>query len=419
MRLRVTAAGLSTGLILCFALTVVSCRKNQQNPNGDTPLDLPAGSSAVTTAVNQFAIKIFQQTLQTEPAGTNTLISPLSLSLALDMTYNGAAGNTADSMAAALQLSGVPLSELNAVSHAIVKQMPREDDKVQLSIANSIWYKQTGPQPTTSFLDTITDNYLGTIQGLDFANTAALNTINSWVAKNTGNKIPQILQSLDPGTVMLLVNAIYFNGSWLHGFQASATQNGTFHLSNGTTTSVPFMNQKISLPMLSDSAFTIVDMPYGAGQAFDMYLVMPNNTTQSINDFAASLNTASLSKAISGLDTQQIDLSMPKWEYSYSIGNMQPELTALGMGIAFSNGANFTTMYPGASTAISRVIHKTYISVSENGTQAAAATGVEIRATVVANTPQIQFDHPFLYVIAEKQTGMLLFIGIVNDPSQH
>ena len=419
MRPRVTAENLSAGLILCFALTVVSCRKSQQNTTNDTPLDLPAGSAAVTSAVNQFALNSWRQTLQIEPAETNILISPLSISLALDMTYNGAAGATADSMAAALQLSGIPLSELNAVSHAILQQIPKEDSKVQLSIANAIWYRQTGPQPAAAFLDTISKSYQGAAQGLDFSNPSAITTINNWVARNTENKIPQIVQSIAPSEIMFLVNALYFNGAWLHGFQTSATQPDEFHLSNGNTVNVPFMNAQVSLAMHSDSTFTVVELPYGSGKAFDMYLLLPKANTQPINTFAATLDATTLENTIAGLDTQQITLSMPKWEYSYSVNNMEAELAALGMGIAFGNDANFTTMYPSGSTAISRVIHKTYIQVSETGTVAAAATGVVIMTSAPPPPPLIKFDHPFVYLIREKQTGLILFIGIVNDPSKN
>src|SRR6185312_11562144 len=214
MQLRAFVNSLSAGLILCFALTFASCHKTIQSPVVDTPLDLPAGSSTITDAANQFAINTFQQTLKTEPSGPNTLISPLSIYLALDMTYNGAAGTTADSMAATLQLQGAPLGQLNAVSHALLQQLPKEDSKVQLNIANSIWYATKFPAPATGFKDSITNSYQGAVQPLDFTNPGSLNTINSWVSKNTAGKIPQLLKQLDPGLVMLLVNAVYFNGSW-------------------------------------------------------------------------------------------------------------------------------------------------------------------------------------------------------------
>jgi len=413
MQPRVPAAG----LILCFVLAFASCHKTLQGPGVDTPLDLPAGSSAVTDAANQFAINIFQQTLKTEQAGSNNLISPMSIFLALDMTYNGAARATADSMAATLQLSGVTLEQLNAVSHALLQQLPKEDSKVQLDIANSIWYRNSGPQPAADFLNTISQSYLGAAQALDFSNPSAVNTINSWVAKNTDNLIPKIINGIDPGEIMFLINAIYFNGSWMHGFDPGATQTAAFHLSNGNMVNVPFMNQQTTLDIYSDSALDLLELPYGTGKAFDMYLVLPRTNTP-INTFAATLNATTLNNAFSHLDSAKIDLSIPKWEYSYNIDNMEPELAALGMGIAFSNLADFTSMYPGGGASISRVVHKTYIQVSETGTKAAAVTAVGMTTTAYIQPLQLTFDHPFVYLIREKQTGMILFIGVVNDPSQ-
>lgn len=418
MQPRLPSKALSTGLILCIALTVASCRKSQQSPAVNTPLDLPAGSSAVTGAANQFAVNVFRQTLQTEPSGTNLLISPMSIFLALDMTYNGAAGSTADSMASALQLAGTPISELNAVSHALVQQLPKEDSKVQLDIANSIWYKNTGPQPAGGFLDTISNSYLGAAQPLDFSSQSAAGTINSWVAKNTGNKIPQIIKSIDPSEIMFLVNAIYFNGSWMHGFKPSATANDVFHTTSGNSVNVPFMNQTTSLTFYADSSLTMIELPYGTGKAFDMDLILPQ-TNIPITTFAANLDAATINNALSHLDSAMLDLSLPKWEYSYGIDNMEPELTALGMGIAFGQYADFANMYPGGSTAISRVVHKIYIQVTESGTVAAAATGVGMVTTAAPDIRLIKFDHPFVYLIRERQTGMILFIGVVNDPSKN
>jgi serpin B len=419
MQPRAFIGDLCTGLILCFTLTFASCHKTIQGPGVDTPLDLPAGSFAVTTAANQFALNIFQQTLQTEPFGPNTLISPLSIYLALDMAYNGAAGSTADSMAATLQLSGVPVGQLNAVSHALLQQLPKEDSKVQLKIANSFWYATKLPAPASGFRDSITDSYQGTAQPIDFTNSGSLNTINSWVSQNTAGKIPQLLKQLDPTLAMLLVNAVYFNGSWLHGFQSSATRNGPFFTSTKNTVTVPYMNQTALLGLHTDSNMIMVEMPYGTGKAFDMYLILPFSRTQPLDSFVSGLNAVTLEHALDNLDSAQIDLSMPKWEYSYGIDNMQPELTALGMGIAFGNNANFSAMYPGQQMNISQVTHKTYISVSENGTTAAAATSIGVVTTAAPAILAVKLDHPFVYLIREKSTGLILFIGVVNDASQH
>ena len=219
---------------------------------------------------------------------------------------------------------------------------------------------------------------------------------------------------------MVLVNAIFFNGTWLNAFKTGDTQDAPFYFSNGSSVSIPFMNQQTTLRAYTGPTFTLAELPYGTGKAFDMYLVIPNSESLPINSFAASLTADSLVSASAHLDSMTVRLTIPKWEYAYGIDNLKPELTQMGMGVAFSNAANFAAMYPGShNVSISRVAHKTWIQVSESGTQAAAATAVEIGLTTVASPPTIRADHPFVYVIMEKQTGMILFLGILNDPSQH
>lgn len=417
MRLHPYAGSVAVCLILCFTL---SCRKDGPiAPATDTPLNLPAGNAAITASANRFAIDIFQQVLQTGQAGTNILVSPLSIDLALDMAYNGAAGTTAGAMAKALQLNGAPLGELNSVNQALLQQLPKEDSRVQLSLANSIWYRQTGPQPATAFIDSVTENYLGTAQALDFSNPSSVNTINNWVAKNTNNKIPAIIQDLDAADIMVLVNAIYFNGAWMNAFKTSATANAPFYLAGGGTVSVPFMNEKADIRMSQTSTLTVAELPYGTGQAFDMYLLIPADETRPVNEFASSLNAATLDTAMANLDSVNVQLTIPKWEYGFSVQNLTPQLAQLGMGIAFSDSADFSNMYPTAQAHISQVIHKAYIQVSEQGTQAAAATAVVVGTSALPPAPVIRADHPFVYLIVEKQTGLILFMGIVSDPSKH
>lgn len=417
MRHHLRAGHLTACLQLCLALTLFSCHKNISTPATSTPLDLPPNSTAVTNAANEFAFTLFHSTLKTEPSGPNMLISPLSVYMALSMTYNGAAGATRDSMALTLQQSGIPISQLNAVNQALITQLPKEDSKVQLSIANSIFYSDKGPQPAPAFLDSTKTNYLGAMQALDFSQSAAsLSTINSWVAKNTKNKIPTILDQLDPYTVMVLVNAIYFNATWLNAFKPAQTRTMPFTLTGGSTVSTPFMNQEANIRSWFGPTFTLAELPYSTGKGFAMYLVLPNDPARSITDFAASFKGDTLAYAYSRLDSSFVSISLPKWEYSYSIANMKKELKALGMGIAFED-ADFSKMYPTTTVSLSQVAHKTYIKVSEEGTEAAAATAVTVVETSMPMVRAIKADHPFLYMIAERQTGAVLFVGIVTNPS--
>jgi len=419
MRRQLRAGSLFACLILPFALTISSCHKDVSPPK-NTPLDLPANSGQVILAANDFAINIFRTMLAHDSGQSNKLISPLSIFTCMSMVYNGSATSTRDSMTKALSLAGISLPQLNTVSNALIQQMPKEDNKVQLSIANSAWYDQRRAQPLPGFLDTVQRDYQATIQSLDFLSPNAITTINSWVSSHTNGKIPSIVDDLSPSAIMVLVNAVYFNGAWKNSFKTSDTRNDVFYKTGGSPSTVAFMSQTASLRAYSGPDLRLLELPYGAGQSFDMYLLTPTNPSRSIMDLARSLDRSSLATAFAGLDTTTIDLRLPKWEYRYNIQEMKPHLSDLGMGIAFSPSADFSNMFPpSVNAAISEVIHKTYIKVSEEGTEAAAVTGTTIYATgaLPQQPPVWKFDHPFVYLIAEKQTGSIFFMGIVNDPA--
>jgi serine protease inhibitor len=358
--------------------------------------------------------------LQQDTASDNKLISPFSIYMALSMVYNGSAGSTRDSMAGTLALAGISTAELNDVSAALIRQLPSEDSKVSMSIANSLWYQLDGPQPLSGFLDTIVGDYSGYTQSLNFSSPSSLTTINSWVAAKTDNKITNLLSSLSPANIMVLINAIYFDGSWQYAFNPAETRDNTFYLSNGTTTSVPFMNQQANLWWYQDSAYTLVELPYGSGNSFDMYVVMPANQQVSLGSFATSFSNETLAAGLSHLDSQGINLYLPKWQSSFSIPDFLPELATLGMGIASSPDANFSAMFS-TPVYLSRAVHKTYIDVTETGTEAAAATAVTGFTVDIGGgqpaIPVVTVNHPYLYFIVEKQTGAILFEGTMNNPS--
>ncbi|MBS1947003.1 MAG: serpin family protein [Bacteroidetes bacterium] len=410
---------LSSFLFMALVVTCFSCKKTAPDPEITKPLVLPANAGAVISANNEFAFRFLQATLQQDQANSNKLISPLSIYLALSMVYNGADNSTKDSIANALQVIGVDINDLNAVCKALIIQLPNEDNKVKLSIANSLWYRQNSFQPLTSFLNTVHDNYNATVQSLDFSNPNAVNKINNWVAQNTNNKIPKILEQISDTDLMYLINAIYFNGSWKNGFKTSNTHNDVFYLQNGATENTSFMQQNMVTKFYSDPAFSIIELPYGGGTGFSMYALMPANQQQNINSFAASMTKSILSSAINKMDSMNIALSMPKWEYAYSIDDMKPELSMMGMGIAFSGSADFSKIYSPTDikVEITKAIHKTYIKVNEQGTEAAAATVIGIGYTAIAQPPAFKLNRPFLYAIAEKQSGTILFLGLMNDPS--
>jgi serine protease inhibitor len=406
-------------LVLAILTATVSCKKTAPVAEKTQTITLPTGGPTVITANNQLAFALLQSTLQQDPANNNKLISPLSIYMALSMLYNGAAHATADSMANTLQIHGLDINTLNTVSKSLITQLPGEDNMVQFSIANSIWYRQNGAQPLAPFLTTTKNDYDASVQSLNFSDPNSVNTINNWVAQKTNNKIPTVINALTPEDLMYLINAIYFNGAWQEAFKTTDTRNDTFQLQNGSVETVPFMNQEITTNYYKDSSFKMFELPYGGGKSYSMYIVLPNDPDRSIASFAARMDQTRLSAAIGNMFNSTLGLEIPKWEYSYEIANMQPELSQLGMGVAFSDGADFSNLYDPAQMAVkvSKVIHKTYIKVDEEGTQAAAVTGVEVIASAVPAIPYIQANHPFLYCIVEKQTGAVLFVGILNDPA--
>lgn len=392
-------------------IVAAGCEKSS-TPVIHQPLILPENSDQIIAAQNHFAFQLFKEVLQRDKSLSNKLVSPFSIYMALSMTYNGAANETQKAMQKALQLDGIMTGLLNETNKNLITGLPEEDSRVVLNIANSIWYRNEGYQPLPDFLQTIGNYYHAKVSGTDF-DQATVNQINNWVANATHQKIKTILENISPEDVMYLINAIYFNGQWKYKFDANQTQDRTFHTANGEV-QTSFMTQKATLNYTRNDSLQIIELPYGAGD-FNMYILLPDEEID-LPQFVSSLNVNAFNHYLSELDSMQVKLYLPKWEYSYKIQNMKPELTAMGMGIVF-NDADFSNMYPPAAGAyISKVIHKAYIEVNEKGTEAAAVTAVGISTTSSLPEPVIDVNHPFLYFITEKTSGTVLFIGEVNDP---
>jgi Serine protease inhibitor len=406
-------------ILLAIILGTASCKKNSDPPPATSKdLQLPAEAGTVINSSNTAAFKIFNKVLSSEE-NANTLVSPLSIYMALGMVYNGAENATRDSIGKVLEIEGNGVDNLNATAKALIEQLPGEDNKVTMSIANSIWYKKNDVQPIQSFLDICNENFKATISALDFSSPSALTTINNWVSDKTKGKIPKILESIDDGDLMFLVNAIYFNGSWKYSFDPANTYNTIFHGAQGHDISTPFMSQEITVSGTSNENFDMVELPYGTGKAFSMYIILPKNASLELNPFVASLNESILTDAIAQMQESKMKIIIPKWEYSYDWKSFKDQLKAMGMAIAFTDSADFSKMYP-RKVHITKAVHKTYIKVNEAGTEAAAATAIGITFTSAPSQPrEFKADHPFIYIIAEKQTGTILFTGTLNDPSKN
>ncbi|MDH7461413.1 serpin family protein [Chitinophagaceae bacterium 26-R-25] len=403
-------------LLLFAVFSFTACTKDDSSGYFNN-LKLPENTTTVVTGQNEFAYNLFNRQLQAETSNGNTLVSPLSVYLCLAMAYNGADGQTKAAIEQALAIKGITIDDVNKVCQAIITQMPQEDGKVALSIANSVWYTNSTAAPLNSFLDATSTYYKATSKGLDFSSPSAVSTINDWVSNNTKGKIKKIIDQIDAGEVMFLINAIYFHGSWKNGFNPSSTHNYIFYAADKSQPSVPFMTGTVTASHFHTDSYMALELPYGSGKGFSMFVVRPLDAQRSIQDFVASFDFNAFATTLHQADSGQFVITIPKWEYSYSVKDFKSILSDMGMGDAFSSSANFSKMYS-TPVQLTRVVHKTYINVSEDGTVAAAVTAAGIAVTS-AGPVVFKFDHPFVYLIMEKQTGSILFAGAVNDPSKH
>ena len=344
----------------------------------------------------------------------NMMVSPLSASLALSMTLNGANGDTKTAMQNALGLQDLSQDEINQIYLDLVSALKKADPKVVLNIANSIWIRKGFPV-LSSFTDVNKKYFDASVENLDFDQTA-LNIINNWVNTKTNGKIPTILDTISSDEIMFLINAIYFNGKWQYQFDPSKTVSTPFTLAGGQTVSVPMMKMKEKFAYSEQTGYKALKMPYGRGK-FQMVILLPDQGTTTTT-IAVQLDRTKWEALTASLNTPvEIDIWFPKFQYSWDI-EFNQVLSSLGMAVAFSaNDADFSKINTDYKLFISKVKQKTFIKVDEEGTEAAAVTSVGISMTAMpANPLEFHANRPFLYTIIEEDTGAILFIGKVENP---
>jgi serpin B len=372
------------------------------------PRELTAAENKIIAASNDFAFDLFR-TGNRAQRNSNVFISPLSASMALGMTANGAAGATYDEMRAGLRLGSASREEVNDGYKSLITLLTGLDRTTTFQIANSIWYKQNFPFHA-SFLDESRTYFDAKVEALDFTSPAALTTINGWVSDQTNDRIPQILNEIRRDEVMFLINAIYFKGTWQKQFDKARTQPAQFRAADGTSESVPMMWREAGVDHVQTTEYSAVDLPYG-NTAFTMTVVIPN--TMDIDTFAESFDQSKWNALVDGLKTNgSLEVYLPKFRLEWE-RLLNDDLEELGMRLPFSAGAaDFTRMSPaGRDLFITRVLQKTFVEVDEAGTEAAAATVVGIGETSLP--PSFRADRPFLVVIRERFSGTILFIGKV------
>ena len=362
--------------------------------------------SSVASANTRFGFKLLHDLREREPGG-NIFISPLSISIALTMTYNGAVGETERAMAEALEIAELDLSTINNSNRALRDSLEDPDPKVEISIANSIWSRQ-GIEFNSDFLERNRVFFEAEIASLDFSLPQATEIINEWVDANTNGKIEKIVERIDPQTLLFLINAIYFKGNWQDEFDKSRTRAGVFHLSDGSEKQVQMMRREGEYPYFRGETFEATSLPYGDGRV-GMYIFLPNRDSN-LNKFLGNLNTENWMGWISQFQDRRQTMMLPRFKLEYEV-SLNDTLKALGMEIAFGDGADFSGIGP--NLFISEVKHKTFVEVNEEGTEAVAATSVEVADS---EPPVFRVDRPFFFTIYDAETQTILFMGTVTEP---
>ncbi|HJZ69256.1 MAG TPA: serpin family protein [Blastocatellia bacterium] len=411
-------------LIGCSGVTQSSVTNNNQPSNNNATMEdeknKPTNGtvdSRLVAANTRFGFKLYSEVLK-QSAGKNVFISPASVGLAIAMTYNGAVGETKQAMERALEIQGMNHAELNRAYAQLRQALETPDPKVELNIANSLWARKDVTF-NPDFIQRNKQFYGAEVTTLDFLSASAPATINSWVADKTKGKIRDIVDQIDPQSILFLINAIYFKGKWQAEFDKAKTKDDDFTTGAAQQKRVPMMHQSGTYSYYEGAGFQAVSLPYGEGRV-SMYILLPAKGT-SLDEFQKKLTATNWDAWMKEFAETKGEIAVPRFKVEYEL-LLNDALKALGMGIAFDPvRADLSGIAKTQENAyISRVKHKTFAEVNEEGTEAAAATSVEVTLTS-AMQPRKTFrmivDHPFFCAIRDNKTGTLLFMGWISDPS--
>jgi serpin B len=398
-----------------------SCDKSgHASPAGKLPdpirIQLRSVEEQMVKNDQAFAFSFFEKVFAEESleGDGNFMVSPLSLSMALAMTWNGAGGDTRTAMQQTLHMDEFDDEEVNGYYKKLKEALLATDPSTRLSIANAIFANhQVVVNP--GFLNTNKTWYDATVRPVDFSLSATAALINQWASDHTNGLIEKVIDGTNPLDLMYLLNAIYFKGIWTAEFDAKNTSKRPFTYENGTTRQVDMMRQEATFNYAEDQTLQLVQLPYG-NQSFSMMVLLPREGRRLRDVLSATLQDGYWGDLKAALRKAEVDLSFPKFRTEYS-KYLNDVLSKMGMGIAFTDAADFSGITD-VPAKISFVKQDTYISTDESGTEAAAVTTVGVELTSLPSQPKkvvFKADRPFVYLIQENSTGAILFMGVVRD----
>lgn len=395
----------------------------QEDKNKKALASEEAIDSRLISANTKFGFNLFEKLLKVE-AGKNLFISPASISIALAMAYNGADKETRDAMAKTLEIEGMGQEDLNQANSTLKKMLQNPGPKVELNIANSLWARK-GIKFKPDFIKRNEEFYGARVTTLDFKDPKAPSAINEWVSENTKGKIGKIIDKIsctpDCKVILYLINAIYFKGTWSKEFDKNLTKEVDFYLLDGSRKKHPMMSQSGNYMYLEDKGFQAVNLPYGDGR-LSMYIFLPEKDS-SLEEFYKTLNTEAWNKWMSQFRDMEGSIVFPRFKLEYGV-TLNDTLKSLGMEIAFDRDrANFRNMCEFSkdeNVYIDDVLHKTFVEVNEEGTEAAAVTSISMGMATEAyrtkKTFRMVVDRPFFFAIRDNKTGAVLFMGSIVEP---
>ena len=393
------------GLII-GGILIISCRLTKN----EVPFEPSPIEKELIDDFNKFGIKLFKEINEVETEESNIFISPLSVSMALGMAYNGARDSTERAMRNVLEFGELSRMEINESYRHLYDVLTGLDESVIFEIANSIWYERSF-NVKDSFIGINRKYFDAEVNALDFSDPSSVDIINNWVKEKTHNKIERIVDRISPDEVMFLINAIYFKGIWTYKFDEDATQEGYFYLQDGGRRLCEFMEQTIPCDYFENDEFQAVSLPYGR-ELFRMMIILPKPGIE-LDAIISSFTMDEWVTWIEEFKECSVNVIIPKFKFKYE-NRLDSVLTNLGMGIAFTPEADFSGISE-ANPRISRVLHKTFVQVDEEGTEAAAVTTVGF-GIVSPIGVVFRADHPFLFIIYESYSNTILFIGKLVDP---
>ena len=405
------------GCGVSYAMTVVK----SDTPRETDPQVDPSELEQLVNGNTAFAFDLYHN-LSTEEG--NLFLSPYSISVALAMTYAGACGETESQMANTLHFT-LPQDKLHAAFNALNLALAqrgegakgKDGQEFRLNVVNALW-GQEGYEFLTEFLDTLAKNYDAGLNLVDFigATEEARNTINRWVSDQTEARIEDIIPqgALDALTRLVLTNAIYLNAAWLNPFAEESTADGAFHLLDGSQVTVPMMHQTESFSYTGGDGYKALELLYD-GSELSMVVLLPDE-----GDFAAfeaALDAEVVKGIVSSLEQRNVAVTLPRFEFDAEF-SLKEVLGTMGMPVAFSTAADFSGMTGNRDLMIGNVLHKSFVSADEAGTEAAAATAVEMELTAAPEaSAEFNADRPFVFLIRDIETEAILFVGRVTNPA--